>query len=55
MECYGTFETEKAYFLITEYCENGELFDYVSNCDQLSENQALEFFSQLISGVEYMH
>lgn len=55
MECYGTIETEKAYYLITEYCENGELFDYVSKWDQLSENQAVEFFNQLISGVEYMH
>jgi len=29
MECYGTIETDKTWFIITEFCTKGELFDYV--------------------------
>jgi len=55
MECYGTFETDKSFFLITEYCSKGELFDYVQKREQLAECEAVEFFKQMLDGVEYLH
>lgn len=55
MECYGTFETEKCFFLITEYCSKGELFEYVQKRDNLAECEAVEFFKQMLDGVEYLH
>jgi len=55
MNCYEFFETEKAWYLITEYCSNGSLFDYISKCESLYEHEAIEFFRQLISGVECLH
>ena len=38
-----------------EYCEKGELFDYIVKKHHLSENEASIFFYQLINAVEYIH
>ena len=55
MECYEVIETERSWYMITEYCSGGELFEYVSNKDKLDEAEAKEFFSQILSGLEYLH
>jgi len=55
MECYEVIETATAWYLVTEYCPGGELFDYVCKWDVLPENMAIEFLEQLLSGVEYLH
>ena len=57
MECYEVIETEKTWFMITEYCSGGDLFEYVSDSvkEKLDEVQAAELFSQLISGLEYIN
>ena len=38
-----------------EYCEKGELFDYIVKKERLSSAEASLFFYQLINGVEYIH
>ena len=48
-----SFNTRESYFLVTEYCEGGELFDQVRN--QLSETQIAVIFRQLLSGLAYLH
>ena len=48
-----SFNTKESYFLVTEYCEGGELFDQVRN--QLSETQIAVIFRQLLSGLAYLH
>ena len=48
-----SFNTNNSYILITEYCEEGELFDQVKN--QLSETQIAVIFRQLLSGLAYLH
>ena len=48
-----SFNTKNSYILITEYCEEGELFDQVKN--QLSETQIAVIFRQLLSGLAYLH
>ena len=48
-----SFNTRNSYILITEYCEEGELFDQVKN--QLSETQIAVIFRQLLSGLAYLH
>ena len=48
-----SFNTRNSYYLITEYCEGGELFDQVKN--QLSELQIAVIFRQLLSGLAYLH
>ena len=48
-------EDEKNYYIIMEYCEKGELFDYIVKKERLSAIESSIFFYQLIRGVEYIH
>ena len=48
-------EDSKNYYIIMEYCEKGELFDYIVNKERLNPAEASLFFYQLINGVEYIH
>ena len=48
-------EDQKNYYIIMEYCEKGELFDYIVNKERLNPAEASIFFYQLINGVEYIH
>lgn len=41
--------------MIMEYCNGGELFDYIVKSTRLSEKQACKFYLELISGIEYIH
>ena len=49
------FENKEAYFTAMDYCEGGELFNYIIVNRYLSEEQSAFFFYQLINGLEYIH
>ena len=55
VECYEVVETEQAWFMIMEYARGGELMDYIIARKRLSESRASGIFSQLLSGIEYLH
>lgn len=42
-------------FLVMEYMENGELFDYIVKNQRLDEKEACRLFHQLIDGIEHIH
>ncbi|KAL5120433.1 hypothetical protein ACEQ8H_001723 [Pleosporales sp. CAS-2024a] len=48
-------ETERHISIILEYASGGELFDYILNHRYLKDGPARKLFSQLISGVGYLH
>ena len=52
---FRIFEDRENFYLVMEYCQKGELFDYIVEHQRLSENEASVFFYQLINGVEYIH
>ena len=52
---YNIIQTEKKYYLITEYIEGRELFDYIIKKRKLDEFESCKFFQQLINGIEYLH
>ncbi|XP_062106593.1 SNF1-related protein kinase catalytic subunit alpha KIN10-like [Humulus lupulus] len=52
---YEVIETSTDIFLVLEYAESGELFDYIVYKNRLNENEARSLFQQIISGVEYCH
>jgi 5'-AMP-activated protein kinase catalytic alpha subunit len=52
---YNIIQTEKKYYLITEYIEGKELFDYIIKKRKLDEFESCKFFQQLINGIEYLH
>lgn len=52
---YQVIETEEKFYMILEYCPEGELFDYIVSKDRLDEDEARIFFRQIVSAVAYIH
>ena len=48
-------ETKENYYLIMEYCEKGELFNYIVRKQRLNDKESSYFYYQLIKGLEYIH
>ena len=46
---------KKKYEIVMEYCENGELYEYIVNKRKLEEDEAAYYFFQLINGLESIH
>lgn len=42
-------------YLVLEYIEGGELFDYLIKKGRLEEREAVHYFRQIIHGVDYCH
>ena len=49
------FENRQAYYTVMEYCDGGELFNYIVENRILSEEKSAFFYFQLINGLEYIH
>jgi len=49
------FETIDSYYSVMEYCEGGELFNYIVKKRRLSEDESAFFYYQIIKGLEYIH
>ena len=48
-------ETKKDIYLIMEYADGGELFDYIVKKKRVDEKEAAGFMQQILAGVEYLH
>lgn len=55
MRLYDVWETSSELFLILEYVEGGELFDYLCNKGRLVPSEALGYFQQIITAIHYCH
>ena len=53
VKIYEFFDTAVDYYIVTEYCKKGELFDYINN--KYSERQLAVLFYQVFSGLCYLH
>ena len=49
------FENSQSFYSVMEYCEGGELFNYIVKNRRLCQDEAAFFFYQLINGLEYIH
>ena len=54
IKVFQTLEDSENYLIIMEYCEGGELFNYIVKKGRLPEEEASFFFYQIINGVEYI-
>ena len=52
---YDVFEGEKELFLVLEYVDGGELFDYLVNHGRMEALKGLCYFKQIIYGLAYAH
>ena len=49
------FETNYYYYNVMEYCDGGELFNYIIKNRRLNDDESAFFYFQLINGLEYIH
>lgn len=49
------YDWRNYYYLITEYCDGGDLFDHLHKNHRFSEKSAAMIMKQLLSPVVYMH
>ncbi|KAA8898167.1 hypothetical protein DIURU_005022 [Diutina rugosa] len=55
MGLYDVWENRNDLYLILEYVEGGELFDYLIKKRCLPEQEAVRYFSQIVQGISYLH
>ncbi|KAK2463692.1 hypothetical protein APHAL10511_004443 [Amanita phalloides] len=55
MRLYDVWETSAELFLVLEYIQGGELFEYLCEKGRLPVPEALGYFQQIISAVDYCH
>ena len=55
IKLYELMETPNKIYLVMEYCNGGELFDYIVSKQHLTERQACRFFQEIINSLEYLH
>ena len=55
VQLYEIVQTRKYIYLILDYAQNGELFEYISNKKRLTEIESCKFFQDIINGMEYLH
>lgn len=49
------YQDEKNYYIITEFCSGGELFERIISNRSLSENMAASYLQQIFSVLIYLH
>ena len=47
------FENKNGYYTVMDYCEGGELFNYIVKNKYLSEDESAFFYYQLIQKITY--
>lgn len=52
---YEILEDEEMYYIIMEFCPEGELFNYIVKKKRLVEEESAFFFYQIINGLESIH
>ena len=55
MKLYDVWETSTSLYLILEYVQGGELFDYLCSKSRWPIAEALDYFQQIICAVDYCH
>lgn len=55
LRLYEFFQDQKRYFLVTELCNGGELFDKIAEETYFQERDAAKIIKQVLSAVNYCH
>lgn len=51
----AVFENKDKIVIVMEYASRGDLYDYISEKQRISEREARHFFRQIVSAVHYCH
>ena len=52
---FEIFEDSKKYYIITEFLDGGELFEFITNQGTFLENDAAVIIKQILQGINYLH
>lgn len=55
LRLFDVLQSSRYLFLILEYAEGGELFEYLVKHNRLTVDEAFVFFRQIVQGLEYCH
>jgi BR serine/threonine kinase len=55
LKLVDVLESPRHFYMVLEYAEKGELFEYLVAQGHLSEDIAMRFFRQIIYALEYLH
>ena len=55
IQLYEIIESKSNLYIVMEYCEGKDLFNYIVKRKKLTEREACRYFQQIINGVEYLH
>ena len=55
LKLYEYFEDEKNFYLVTELCKGGELFDKIVEKEHYEEKEAAKVFKQIMTAINYCH
>ena len=55
IKLFEFFQDSKRYFLVTELCNGGELFERIASEQYFSEQDAANMIKQVLSAVNYCH
>lgn len=55
LKLYEFYEDPKRYYIVTEICKGGELFDEIVKRKQFSEADAAKLMKQILSCINYCH
>ena len=52
---YDLYQDNKFYYMVSELCAGGELFDQITRLEYFYEPTAATYMKQILSAVMYMH
>ncbi|KAG8899364.1 hypothetical protein FRB99_006764, partial [Tulasnella sp. 403] len=55
LSLYDVWETKNELYLVMEYVQGGELFEYLVDRGRLPLSEAVHYFQQIINAVDYCH
>ncbi|XP_063993448.1 serine/threonine-protein kinase MARK2-like isoform X1 [Diachasmimorpha longicaudata] len=55
VKLYQVMETKNMIYMVCEYANKGEIFDYIARYGRMGESRARATFAQILSAVEYCH
>jgi calcium-dependent protein kinase len=55
LRCYEVFEDHFKFYIVTEFCEGGTLFEMIKDFSSLTEGQVSKLIFQVLSAISYCH
>lgn len=55
IKLFEVYEDKDCVYLVQEYCDGGDLFDYIAQNERLDEPEAARIFQQITSSILYCH